>query len=353
MKNIMTKISKKHIFYISSFAFVFLAFVFLYDAIRPFAISFVIAYLFLPLVDKLEKKKISRSISSSIIVITLFVGLISTISILVPFIYTKIANFFQEFIIMGAENVTEYQINKLSKILHTDKNSIANLIEKLKKVASNLNLLESGFIKPKHALKSIIAIIATVVVMPIITFYMLKDWKKMTSTFFSLIPESKRKIWKFLSRRIDRSIFAYLRGQINVCLFFALYYSILLQAFGLNFGFAIGLMVGAMMFVPYIGFFVGCVTSLILAFIQFGIVDQFWIMCVIFTIGQLIDANYTTPKFVGDSVGIHPAIIVFGLFASTSIFGITGAILALPITTAATILIKYTISIYRKTYYFE
>ena len=175
----------------------------------------------------------------------------------------------------------------------------------------------------------------------------------MIKAFFSILPKSNRVVWIALLRQIDTSIFAYLRGQLNVCLFFALYYGTLLPIIGLKAGFMLGIMMGIIMFIPYIGFFVGCGICLIVSFLQFGISDQFYVICVMFAIGQIIDANYVTPKFVGDKVGIHPAVIVFGLFASTSIFGITGAILALPITTSCAILIRYSIKQYKKTPYFK
>ncbi len=348
----MTKISKKHTFWLLAGVLLIASFIVLKDAIRPFLMSFVITYLFLPCVDALEKRKISRGITSSFIVAIVFVGFIAFVSLLIPFLYTKIASFFQDFVVDGADKISDSQINKLSQVLNIDSESVFNFIQKVKIWALDLTL-DSKFIQPKTAFNSIVTIIATIIVMPIITFYMLKDWRLMVEKFFSLIPESKRIIWQVLARQIDISIFAYLRGQLNVCLFFIVYYSILLQIAGLNLGFALGLMVGILMFIPYVGFFVGCTICMILAFLQFGIVYEFWSIAIIFTVGQIIDANYTTPKFVGDKVGIHPVIIVFGLFASTCLFGITGAIFALPITTATTILARYLIARYRQTYYFE
>jgi len=346
----MTKINKKYIFWVLIFIALIVFFSVAKSAIRPFLISFVISYLLLPIVNKLEKLRLNRNIISGIIVFSIFVGILITASILLPFLYEKVASFLKEFI-TTSDNLSDEKIHKFSSMLHVDTGTVINIKTYLQNSISNL---EKGLfnIYPQKTINSVIGLFATVIVMPIITFYMLKDWKKMMHLFYCMIPDKNRAVCKFIIHQIDKSIFAYLKGQVNVCLFFMIFYSILFYFTTLNLGFLLGLMVGLMIFIPYIGFFIGFIICLIVAFLQFGLDSHFISVALIFILGQLIDVNYTTPKFVGDKVGIHPVVIVFGLFVSTTIFGITGAILALPITTTSTILVRFLIQQYKSSYYY-
>ncbi|QED23625.1 AI-2E family transporter [Candidatus Deianiraea vastatrix] len=346
----MTKISKKYIFWAVIAILFTLFYILAENAVRPFAVSFIVSYLLLPIVNKFEKMKFNRSIVSGVIVSILFFSIIFASSILIPFLYEKVISFLNEFVITS-DNLSQQKIHKLSNMLHIDDDTVVKCKAYLQTAITKFqeDILHTY---PKKTVNSIINIVATIVVMPIITFYMLKDWRKMVTSFYIMLPHSARGNCRLLMHQIDTSIFAYLRGQLNVCLFFMIFYSILLHFSGLNLGFLLGIMTGVMIFIPYVGFLIGIVICLVVAFLQFGFNTNFVIISLIFTAGQIIDANYTTPKFVGDKVGIHPVIIVFGLFVATSLFGVIGAILALPITTTSTILFKFLLQKYKTSHYY-
>ena len=347
----ISNINKKHYIFWGCVIIASLFFVnYISVAIKPFVLGFVFAYLFLPIVNKLEERRISRSYSSGAIVIFAFIILALTFIMLVPFLCDRVIFFAQDIMQnYGSENTL---VRKLSKIFHTDVNVIWRVYRYLTDyIASASNTIH--FIRsPNAMIASMINIIATIFVMPIITFYMLKDWNKIRDNFYKLLPKKHCITVQNMLCDIDKSIFSYLRGQVRVCGFFVLFYAFLLQIVGLNFGFLLGIMVGVMIFIPYVGFLIGFLISMMVAGMQFGFDYQFFIVVLIFIIGQFIDANYTTPKFVGEKVGLHPIWIVFGLFVFAKLFGVTGAIIALPLTTSAAVFVRFAIMKYKSSNYY-
>lgn len=341
---------KKLSFSFAAVALIISSFTIFGDACRPFFISFILSYLMIPTVNFFEKKRVPRSVTSGLFVALIFTIIIAVIGVLIPFVSTRFSIFIQDFLIIKADSISNHDLSKLEKLTGIEVATLQKFIEKIKLLT--IKLTNEYTWHPKSAINSLVKIFATIFVIPIIMFYMLKDWKKIGDSFFSIIPNDKRSTYRYLSMQIDRSILTFIRAQVNVSIFFGLYYAICFWILSLKMGFLLGLMMGVFIFIPYVGFPIGCTIVTIISFLQFGISNYFYTTCGIFVNGQLLDANFVTPKFIGDKVGIHPAFIVFGLFACTSLFGINGAILALPITVTSSVVIKYAISKYKTSQYF-
>ncbi|MDD9332365.1 MAG: AI-2E family transporter, partial [Bartonella sp.] len=166
-------------------------------------------------------------------------------------------------------------------------------------IASLLNsLLKSG--------KSIVNIISLFVVTPVVTFYILLDWPHMVEVVDSWIPRSHLTTVRGLFHEMDRAVAGFVRGQGTVCLILAGYYAIGLTITGLNFALLIGMFVGLISFIPYIGTMIGFILSIGVAWVQFYPDNWGWVIIVmiVFFIGQFIEGYILQPKLVGSSVGL-------------------------------------------------
>ena len=117
---------------------------------------------------------------------------------------------------------------------------------------------------------------------------------------------------------------------------------------GLNFGFLIGSVAGVISFIPYVGSIVGFLLSVGVALVQFW-PDWIWIGVVvgIFAVGQFLEGNILQPRLVGSSIGVHPVWLMFALFAFGSLFGFVGVLLAVPVTAAIGVLVRFAVERYR------
>ena len=149
------------------------------------------------------------------------------------------------------------------------------------------------------------------------------------------VPVRHRDTVRELAREIDAAIGGFLRGQLAVCLVLGAYYAIALMLVGLNFGLLIGLIAGLITFVPYIGSLTGLMIAASVA------IAQFWpdwkrivVVVAIFLVGQFVEGNIISPKFVGERVGLHPLWMIFAMFAFGYLFGFVGLLLAVPLAAA-------------------
>jgi predicted PurR-regulated permease PerM len=103
---------------------------------------------------------------------------------------------------------------------------------------------------------------------------------------------------------------------------------------GLKYGFVIGLMLGLLNIVPYLGSIIGLAVALPVAFFQTGGgLELLALTIVVFTVVQLIEGYVLTPRIMGDRTGLHPMVIIIAIFFwGTALGGIWGMILAIPLT---------------------
>ena len=207
------------------------------------------------------------------------------------------------------------------------------------------NIFKSGM--------AIVGFISFLALMPIIAFYLLIDWSRVTKKIFSLLPKKNAKNINNMLTDIDRSLAGFIRGQLMVCFLLGLFYAIALSLMGLQYGFFIGVAAGFLTIIPYIGSLFGLFASVGMAFYQYGGWEFPLIAFAIFMVGQLVEGNYLTPKLVGDSIGLHPLWIIFALMAGGTLFGILGMVIAIPVAAILSVLVRYGVAEYKSTSYYK
>ena len=198
---------------------------------------------------------------------------------------------------------------------------------------------------------SMVNIFSLIFIVPILVFYLLKDWDTLIKTLNKHLPADSKKDIKELVSKIDKTLSSYLRGQFNVCLILGAFYSILLSFSGLKFGFIIGLLTGLFSFIPYVGMLLGVIIALIVAIFQWGFDPvHYGIVAAIFATGQVIEGSFLTPRLIGSKIGVHDVWVIFGVFFFGAWLGFVGVLLAVPLTAVTSTTIKYFLARYRKKY---
>src|SRR5690606_23023402 len=195
--------------------------------------------------------------------------------------------------------------------------------------------------------RTLIDIAGLFVITPVVAFYMLLDWDKMVARVDSWIPRDHLGAVRKIAADIDLAVAGFVRGQGTVCLILGLFYAVALTIVGLNFGLLIGLFTGLIGFIPYVGSMVGLVLSIGVALVQF------WPEClgalvvaVFFCAGQFVEGNVQQTKVVGKSVGLHPAWLLFALFAFGALFCFVVLPIAVPAAAAVGVLVRFGLSRY-------
>ena len=183
---------------------------------------------------------------------------------------------------------------------------------------------------------------------PITAFYVLRDWKKMTKVIDEMIPRSHYAAIREQMTEINQTLSGFLRGQALVCVILGLYYGVSLGLSGLQYGATVGIIAGVLTIIPYVGTIFGWVTSLILAFAQFG---GDWmhigIIIAIFFIGNIIETYVLSPRLVGSRVKLHTVWVLFALVAGAELMGFTGILIAVPCAAVLGVLVRSGAKLYK------
>ncbi|MCC6468073.1 MAG: AI-2E family transporter [Alphaproteobacteria bacterium] len=297
----------------------------------PFVAGAAVAYLLDPLVDALQRRRLSRPLATVVVTGTFCLAVVLLLLLLAPVLIGQVAGF--------ARRLPDYMnalrdralplIDMAREMLPPD------LAERLRAGAMDYagpaaswlvgivgGLLGGGVI--------IVNLVSIAVITPIVAFYLLLDWPRLVARLDSWLPRQHADTIREQVRLVDRTLAGFLRGQATVCFVLACFYGLGLSLVGLDFGLAIGVLTGLISFVPYFGMAIGLIIGVSLALVQFGSLKGVLMVVAVFAVGQFAEGNFLTPRFVGNRVGLHPVWIIFALLAGGALFGFVGILLAVP-----------------------
>jgi predicted PurR-regulated permease PerM len=187
----------------------------------------------------------------------------------------------------------------------------------------------------------------TLVLVPVVTFYLLRDWPRLIAACDGLLPRRVAPDVRRLAREADAVLGGFLHGQLLVMLSQGAFYAVALSLVGLQQAFAIGFTAGLVTFVPYLGAVVGFMLGGVVAVIQFQALGPVLLVLGVFALGQVLEQVLLTPLLVGDRVGLHPVAVIFAVLAGGELFGFFGVLLALPAAAVLWVLLREGLRRYR------
>jgi sporulation integral membrane protein YtvI len=310
--------------------------------LMPFFIAAMLAYLGDPLVDKLESWNLSRTLSVTVVFCVFFLIALLLMLILVPLLSAQLAKLIQVLPTYLAKIQASLQpwlqsLGGASGQLDTDaiRQALSQYGSELSKVAGGLftTMTRSGVV--------ILQWLANLVLVPVLTFYLLRDWDVMVARFRELLPRRFATQVVDLSLECDEMLAGFLRGQLLVMFALAVIYCLGLSMIGLEFALLLGIIAGLVSFVPYLGLIVGIVLAGLAAYLQFGEWLPMLQVVIVFAVAQAIEGMLLTPRFVGERIGLHPVAVIFAVLAGGQLFGFIGVLLALPIAAIIAVLIRH------------
>lgn len=189
--------------------------------------------------------------------------------------------------------------------------------------------------------------VLNLVLMLIISIYMLLDHERITNAILKAIPETVRDQVVELFHSVEAALARYLRAQISLCLIMGFIGWAIVFFTGGEYALLIGVWVGLTEIIPVLGAFLGAVPAVLLALLESPV--QALIVAVLFLVAQQVEGNVLVPRIMGGSVGVHPLWVLFATLAATAIYGIVGALFAVPIVA----IVAATVFYLRKTLVFE
>ena len=299
----------------------------------PFVAGALLAYLGDPLVDRLEKWKISRTLSVVVVFFAIFLIMLPILLYLVPLLESQIKLLitkmpgYIDWIMINLEpmlqetfgiNIPALEIEQLKSSFKDHFSSAGGFVKGLLRTVTH-----SGFVVAGWA--------ANLFLIPVITFYLLRDWDRLVEYFHDLLPRDIEPTVSLLTKESDEVLGAFLRGQMLVMLSLGTIYSVGLKLVGLELSLLIGMLAGLLSFIPYMGLIVGIIVAGIAVLLQTQDPTNLLWVGAVFIVAQMIEGTVLTPLLVGDRIGLHPVAVIFAVLAGGQLFGFFGILLALPV----------------------
>jgi predicted PurR-regulated permease PerM len=311
--------------------------------LTPFAIAALLAYLGDPLVDRLQLRGLSRSASVSIVFAAMTLLLLLLPLILIPLLNTQITTLVEklpQYIDWIRERMMPLLVERLGvdpELLGTDQ-----IVEMLKSHWQQAGGLAATVLKSvSQSGLAILGGIMSLLLVPVVTFYFLRDWDVMILRVRELLPRKLESQVVDIARQSDEVLGAFLRGQLAVMLALGLIYSIGLWMAGLKLAFLIGMGAGLLSFVPYLGGILGVGGAVIAALVEHRDIVHVVYVLIVFGVGQTLEGFVLTPWLVGDRIGMHPVAVIFAILAGGQLFGFLGVLLALPVAAVLMVILRH------------
>ncbi len=301
------------------------------DALAPFAAALLLAYLLEPIARRLTGLGLPRAFSSVVAILVGLVVVVSMVSIGVPVVSHEIGKLQARLPDLIATLYAQvYPWLAQTGLPIDDTEALrAKLIDWLGKNTEQVST--TLFSTLQTGLGALVTILGWFILVPVVLFFLLKDWAMILGKTIWAVPQKHRAIVRSLGRDIHETLQGYLQGQVRVMAAMGLYYAVALLLAGFSGWLSIGLLSGLLVFIPYAGFAVSVLLALVSGLLELGWAHTLIAVAIVYGGGQFLESFVLTPKLVGDRIGLHPLGVILALVIFGSLFGFLGVLLALPL----------------------
>lgn len=325
---------------------------FLSPILSPFLIAAIIAYICNPLVDQISTWRLplwkdkrfcfNRTLASTIVMVLLFLIVSALLFIIVPLFQREIIKVIAQsprYIAKIRSTLEPWVLTHFGIALNIDVAQLQSMLTANWQSASTVMgdmMLSIG----SHS-AAVIGWLVNLLLIPLVVFYMLRDWHSMIHHISTLIPRKFYATSALIASQIDAVLAEFLRGQLTVMLTMSAFYAIGLWMAGLELALPIGILSGLLGFVPYLGIGIGMLLAVFSGLLEFNSLSELIPVLIVFGLGQIVESYYLTPSLVGNRIGLHPVVVIFALLAGGQLFGFTGVLLALPASAAIAVALRH------------
>lgn len=308
--------------------------------LTPFAVAGVLAYVLVPLVDRLSlqadgqagRRWLPRWAAVVLVEVGFALLAVSVMLLLVPVLAKELPLLREQIPALAAKFDTTVApwLAQFGLTLTVDTAQIKAWV--LRYLSANWSdglwaVLASARIGGSFLL----TLVGNLVLIPLVLFYLLLDWHGLLRRLAGLVPPRLAPSVQSFVADCNQILGQYLRGQLLVLGILAVFFTTGLWLVGLDLALPVGVFTGLAFFVPYLGFGLGLLLATVSALLQFGSMGGMLLVWLVYALGQGLESAFLTPRLVGESIGLHPLAVIFALLAFGQLFGLVGILLALPL----------------------
>lgn len=314
----------------------------IWGVLLTFFLAAVLAYILNPLVRWLEGWRVPRSLAVIGVFVVLVLAVVAAlIAIIVPAVRqarTLIEE--PEIIVQGAAGLLERGQDLPyvgEQVAELDQQTV---VQFARDNAPPPQVIVDNALGLVGGVFGVFGVILNLFLMLIISIYLLIDRERITGAALGLIPETMRDQTVELFHVVESTLFRFLKAQLFLCVLMGVIgWAIAFFTIGGDYAVLIGLWVGFMELIPVLGAILGAVPVVLLALLDSP--TQALLVAGIFLVVQQVEGNVLVPRITGGAVRVHPLWVLFALLAATALYGVVGALFAVPIVAIIAAAIRY------------
>lgn len=314
----------------------------------PVLVAFAFAYVLDPIADKLERRGLNRTLAVALMFVAAGLAITGFLLYLIPQVGNELARLPGSFRAISERAVPAIEKFLGTSLPHTLRETADSVSTQGPDIASKL---APGLGKIAMAAvggtTSLLAATVGLMVVPVITFFVLRDYDRIVRFFRELLPLRYRAHLSGRVREIDTVLASFVRGQLTVGAILAVMYSAGLSIARIDLAIVIGVLAGFGILVPYVGTAVGAALAVLATLVSWQGPWQLVVVATTFGVGQALEALVFTPKIVGEKVGLTPVAVIIAILAFGELFGFVGVMLAVPTTAVLKVVARVLIERYR------
>jgi len=307
--------------------------------LAPFVAGAILAYILAPPVERLQRRGLPRVVAVIAVMTLAFAVLVGFALLLVPIVQKETALIRLRLPDLLASLSSDY-LPRLEALLGVPLRLDAAAVREwatqaLADSGEAVAVALFGYVRTGWA--ATVQVLGVALLVPVVLFYLLLDWPRLLAELRALLPLRWRAQTLDALHEIDTLLGQYLHGQLLVMGALAAFYSIGLAIAGFDLWLPIGVVSGALAFVPYLGFAFAALLALVSGMLQLGPLYGAVAVAIVYGLGQLLESLFLTPVLVGERIGLHPLAVILALLAFGYLFGFVGVLLALPMAAAVAV----------------
>ncbi len=310
------------------------------QALMPFFVAMVLAYLLSPLVERLARH-VRRSFAVIFVLFSALATMAAVLLLISPFLGTQISRFYT-----SLPRWQELLLKKLDPIVQTHPAWVEKAhgaMEALDPSATLKSLLQAG-----SGLLGFVLASVTLILVPLILYHLLLDGPHMLASVEALVPPRFRGRSANMISEIHERLGGFIRGQIAVALAMALLQSLAFTIMGVPYAWVLGTLAGLFTVIPYSPYLVGLAPALVLEMLQGASGARLGAVVLVFAAVQAVEGLYLTPVWVGRASKLHPLEVLLALVAFGHWFGLLGLLFAVPLMVTVKVVFHVLLEDYQK-----
>jgi predicted PurR-regulated permease PerM len=302
----------------------------------------VLAYLLRPIVDWLQSHGLGR-VAAIFVTFVLVLGVMGVVvTSVVPFVGQQVRELSQLISVDLATDVATYIEDRVRQVTPLDKGVLVENVEKMAQA-----LMQGDLVKGDQVAETVSSVVAVftnivyaVVIIPFVTFFLLKDGLQIRRSLVGLMPNRYFEVTLAILDKVENNIGRYFRALLVQCTSIAVVASVLLWIVGLQNAIAIGIFTGLANTIPYFGPFLGFLCGTLVGIAQTGnLVLVPWVALAM-ALTQLADNVLLQPLIFSRAAKAHPLVILFVVLIGARLGGIVGMLIAIPVTTTVRVVVE-------------